>query len=421
MSSKLSVLISGASIAGPALAYWLIRAGCRVTVVERAPTLRSAGQGVDIRDSAREVVKQMGIFDTIRNKSSHEEGLRLVDGDNRMLASFGVDLESGNGDSPTSDVEILRGELAGILFDETKEDVSYIFGDMIQSLEETEGSTRVTFANGTPTTAYDLVVAADGMGSKTRELVFGKGSAQIKSLNSYVSYFSVPIGSTDSMWARVHWIPGGRNISVRPDNVGRTRAFMTVTAYDGADPRLVRFAKAAKEGISAQKALVQEMFQDGDWEVPRLLEGMHVSTDFYMQHVAQVRLERWSSGRVTVVGDAGYAPSPFTGMGTSLAFIGAYVLAGEISRQPHDVRAALESYERVLRPYVESVQKLPPGIPWLVNPQSKIGVRVLETFGWICGKVAGTWISAFFTKLGDFVPAGNLPFTLPEYEAFKNR
>ena len=97
-----------------------------------------------------------------------------------------------------------------------------------------------------------------------------------------------------------------------------------------------------------------------------------------MQEVAQVRLNRWSTGRVTVVGDAGYAPSPFTGMGTSIAFIGAYVLAGEISRQPNNIQAALESYERVLRPYVESIQKLPPGIPWIVNPQSKLGIRVLE-------------------------------------------
>ena len=106
---------------------------------------------------------------------------------------------------------------------------------------------------------------------------------------------------------------------------------------------------------------------------------MHESDDFYLQHVAQVRLDRWSSGRVTVVGDAGYAPSPFAGMGTSLAFIGAYVLAGEISRQPNDIPAALESYERVLRPYVESIQQLPPGVPWIALPQSTLGVRVFQT------------------------------------------
>lgn len=120
--SQLRVLISGASIAGPALAYWLVRAGCKVTVVERSPILRSAGQGVDVRDTAREVIKKMGIFDTMLAKSSHEEGFECVDKNNRPFARFGVDL-SGKGESATCDIEILRGELAGILFDITKNNV----------------------------------------------------------------------------------------------------------------------------------------------------------------------------------------------------------------------------------------------------------------------------------------------------------
>jgi len=370
--SKPHILISGASIAGPALAFWLARAGCKVTVVERAPALRSAGQGVDIRDSARDVIKRMGIFDKIREKSSHEEGIQAVDSNNRCYARSGVDT-SGNGNSITSDVEILRGELAGILYDVTKDDVSYIFGDMVESLEETQKKVHVKFANGMAESDFDLVVAADGIGSKIRGMTFGNGAYEVKSLNSYVSYFSIPRGDTDTMWSRVHWFKGGRNISVRPDNVGRTRAFLSFVAYKASDQRLVRFHKASKESISTQKALVQEIFQDADWETSRMLKGMHDSDDFYMQHIAQIRLNHWSRGRVAVLGDAAYAPSPFTGMGTSLAFIGAYVLAGEISQQPNNLPAALESYENVLRPYVESIQKLPPGIPWIVNPQSVLG------------------------------------------------
>ena len=333
-----------------------------MTVVERAPILRSAGQGVDVRDTARDVIKRMGIFDRMLEKSSHEEGIEVIDSNNRCFARFGVD-KSGKGDSFTSDMEILRGELAGILFDVTKDDVSYIFGDMVESMEESDKEVVVNFANGTPTTAFDLVVAADGLRSKTRGIAFGDGYSQVRSLNSYASYFSIPHSDTDTMWSRVHWVKGGRNMLMRPDNVGRTRAFLCVTAYEKSDERLVRLEKASKEGISAQKLLLQELFQDADWEVTRILKGMHESEDFYMQHIAQIQLKRWSSGRVTVVGDAGYAPSPFTGMGTSIAFIGAYVLAGEISRQPDDIPAALESYERVLRPYVERIQKLPPGIP----------------------------------------------------------
>jgi len=416
--SKPRILISGASVAGPALAYWLVRAGCRVTVVERAPSLRSAGQGLDVRDAARDVVKRMGIFDRLRDKSSHEEGLEFVDGNNHCFTRFGVD-ESGKGESFTCDIEILRGELAGILFDVTKDDVSYIFGDMVESLEESGKDVRVNFANGTPSAAFDLVVAADGIGSKIRGLAFGNGYSHVKSLNSYVTYFSIPRSDTDTMWSRAHWVKGGRVMVLRPDNVGLTRAFLILTAYEKSDERLARFEKASREGIPAQKALVQDLFQDADWETSRILKGMHESEDFYMQHVAQVRLNRWSSGRVTVVGDAGYAPSPFAGMGTSLAFIGAYVLAGEISRQPHNIPAALESYERVLRPYIEGVQNLPPGIPWLVNPQSTLGIKVFETFIRAAGVLSATGLVTLFAKLAAYLPIGGDSFKLPEYEAFR--
>jgi 2-polyprenyl-6-methoxyphenol hydroxylase-like FAD-dependent oxidoreductase len=179
-----------------------------VTIVERAPTLRNASQGVDVRDTARDVIKRMGIFDRVRDKNSQEEGLKIVDCNNRCFASFGVD-KSGKGDSITSDIEILRGELAGILFDVTKDDVSYVFGDMVESLEETDKEVGVNFANGTPTTAFDLVVAADGIGSKIRDMTFGNDSSHVKSLDSYVSYFSIPKGDTDTMWSRVHWVKGG--------------------------------------------------------------------------------------------------------------------------------------------------------------------------------------------------------------------
>ena len=417
--SKPRVLISGASVAGPALAYWLVRAGCQVTVVERAPSLRWAGQGIDIRDAARDVVKRMDIFQRIRDKSSHEEGIEIFNSSNRCIARFGVD-ESGKGESFTSDVEILRGELSRILFDVTKDDASYIFGEMVESLEETEKEVRVNYANGAPAASFDLVVAADGLGSKIRGMIFGKDSSHIRSLDSYVAYFSVSKTSEDSAWAKFRWFTKGRTVMIRPDNVGRMRAFLGVTAYDSLDERMARLAKVSMEGVSAQKALVQELFQDGDWEVPRLIEGLQESDDFYLQHIAQVRLDRWSSGRVTMLGDAGYCPSPFTGMGTSLAFIGAYVLAGEISQQLDNIPAALESYERVLQPYVQSIQKLPPGIPWLVNPQSATGVKALETFAWGIKLLSELGIGTLLSKLRGCLPAGKT-FELPDYEAFRSR
>lgn len=206
---------------------------------------------------------------------------------------------------------------------------------------------------------------------------------------------------------------------LRPDNVGLTRAFLLLSFYGMSDERLVRLEKTSKEGIPAQKALVQELSQDADWETSRILKGMHESEDFYMQHIAQVRLNRWSSSRVTVVGDTSYAPSPFAGMGTSIAFIGAYVLAGEISRQPNNIPAALEFYERVLRPYVESIQKLPPGIPWIVIPQSTLGIRVFETVVWSVGVLSATGLATLFSKLAAYLSIGGDSFKLPDYETFR--
>ncbi len=191
---------------------------------------------------------------------------------------------------------------------------------------------------------------------------------------------------------------------LRPDNVGQTRAFFSLTAYEKLDERLVRLQKASKEGIPAQKAVVQEFFQDADREISRILKGMHESEDFYMQEIGQVRLDRWSSGRATVVGDAGYAPSPYTGMGTSIALIGVYVLAGEISRQPNNISAALASYEYFLRPFVESVQKLPPGIPWIGHPQSKLGVRVLESVVRGASVFSATGIVSSFSRFTSIFP-----------------
>lgn len=180
--SELRVLVSGASVAGPALAYWLVRAGCKVTIVERAPSLRSAGQGIDVRDAARDVIKRMGIFDRIRDRSSHEEGMEYVDSSNRSYACFGVD-KSGEGNSMTSDIEILKGELAGVIFDITKDRVSYVFGDAVESLEENDEKVNVHFSNGTPTTAFDSAVAAGSIGLKLRDMALGDTSAQFRSLN----------------------------------------------------------------------------------------------------------------------------------------------------------------------------------------------------------------------------------------------
>lgn len=420
------ILVSGASVAGPALAYWLVKAGCKVTVIERSPTLRSAGQGIDVRDSARDVIRKMKIFDIMRERSSQEEGVRILNRSGNTLGAFKADLESGDAQSFSCDIEILRGELAGILYDVTKNDVEYIFGEYVKSLEETEKDVTVTFANGLPNKTFDLLVAADGIGSKIRSMITGRSySKDVKSLNSYVSYFSISTTAREDKWAEVTWREGGRSMCLRPDNVGRTRLFLTTVAYSPHDARLPRFAQACKSDISAQKALTRELFQDFGWEADRVMEGMEKSDDFYMQHIAQTRIEKWSShmGRVGLVGDAAASPPPFTGMGTSLAFIEAYILAGEISKQLDNLPAALISYEKILRPYVEDTQNLLPGIPWVLNPQSSWGLSILEGVARSFGFIVGTRVADVLSKVIDTIPKSwwGPEFKLPHYDAFEDK
>ncbi len=106
----MDILISGASVAGPTAAYWLAKAGHRVTVLERGDRLRTAGQNVDVRGPGREVLRRMGLEETILAQGTGEVGLRFVDDDGGALAEFPAGDDDSGG--ATAQVEILRGTLA---------------------------------------------------------------------------------------------------------------------------------------------------------------------------------------------------------------------------------------------------------------------------------------------------------------------
>ena len=370
--SNLRILITGAGIAGPTLAFWLARAGTRVTIVERAPALRAVGQNVDIRGAGLEVIRRMGLEDTIRQNTTNEEGVAFVDANNRIRAQFGID-HSGKGKSFTSDTEILRGTLANILYEGTKEKVEYIFGDYVKSVDETDHTVQVTFANSTPQREFDLLSAGDGLGSPTRALIFPDAqNSCIRSLNQWTSYFSIPHQESDGALARWYNAPGRRCIFTRPNGAGRTMVFLSIM---GASDKLHNHSKLSP---AEQKELMHELFADAGWEASRVLAGMDHTDDFYMSATAQVKLPSWSKGRMGVVGDAAYCPSPISGMGTSVAIVGAYVLAGEIAKWGDDYGRAFEGYERLMRPYVDKAQKLPPGAPAIANPETAWGISVLN-------------------------------------------
>ncbi len=359
-----TVLISGASIAGPALAFWLARYGFRPVIVERADALRLGGQNIDVQGAAREVVRRMGIEGDIRAATTGEQGLRFVDDHDVTQAEF----PAGKSDTDgfTKELEVLRGDLARILYDRTRDTTEYVFGNQITGLRDHGDRVTVSFAHGAERD-FDLVVAADGIRSRTRTLIVGD-EPRIRSLGLYGCYFTIPRGASDGAWARWYHAPGSRSILLRPDNVGTTRASLWFLS----PPRGYESSSVAE-----QKALIARIFADAGWESPRVLAGLADSEDVYFDAVSQVMAPRWSHGRAALVGDAAYCPAPVSGMGTSLSLVGAYVLAGELSRHSNH-RDAFAAYERLLRPYVALAQKLPPGVPWIAHPKSRLGVSLLH-------------------------------------------
>ncbi|KLO26113.1 FAD-dependent monooxygenase [Mycobacterium haemophilum] len=359
--SKPTVLISGAGIAGPALAFWLNRAGHRVVVLEIADGIRPGGQTVDLRGAGRAVVERMGLMDRMRERSLDQRGVAWVTADGRRHSEMPVEAFHGNG--MVSKLEILRGDLADVLYQATAADVEYRFGTRIMGLATANDASEnvvVTLSDGTAVRA-DLVVGADGPHSAVRRLAFGPEESFVKPLGGYNAWFTAPDTVGLDGWYLMYQAPGGLNVSMRPSH----------------DPAIAKAGLAFRSDpihydrsdLDAQRDLLAARFAGAGWQSDALVAAARAADDFYFDAFTQVHMNVWSAGRVTLVGDAGYCASPLSGMGTSLALVGAYVLAGElgpagsgtgINAEP--LAAALDRYQTVMRPYVDRCQKLPNGI-----------------------------------------------------------
>jgi len=379
---KRTILVSGASIAGPTLAFWLHRFGFDVTVIERADELRLGGQNIDVRKEAQQVVQLMGLEDKILQANTGELGVCFVNENNQIIGSF----PKGNSDFGTAELEILRGDLAKILYDATKDSVRYVFGDQIIDLEDQEDKVTVTFKNS-PQRSFDLVIAADGIRSTTRTLMFGNEPV-VKYIGVYCSYLTIPRIESDTKWAYWYNAPESRVINTRPDNEGTTRASFSFLSSDNGYEKL---------NLAEQKEILRQKFADAGWQASRILAALEESKDVYLDGISQVKAPRWTSGRCAMVGDAAYCPTPMTGMGTSLSIIGAYILAGELSRH-NDHKEAFTAYEKLLRPYVEEIQNHPPGVPWIAHPKTKFGIGLFNTVIRIASSKIAKKVSKLFTK-----------------------
>jgi 2-polyprenyl-6-methoxyphenol hydroxylase-like FAD-dependent oxidoreductase len=361
------VLISGASIAGPTLAFWLARHGFQPTVVERAPRLRDGGNGVDVRGQAVEVAERMGIMPRVRAAATDVIGTSFVDSANRIVAR--IDMQAIQRKYGSGEVEIMRGDLAAILHEATKDDVEYVFGDSIRTLEQDNRGVTVTFERG-GTRRFDLLIGADGLHSAVRRLVFGPEERFLRYLRHYFAFAAADPALGADRWMTIYNLPGKMAGVYRSGNHPGAKAYLMFRqpeplAYDRRDiEQHKRLLRQAYAGVSS-------------WQVPQLLASALADPELYFDPLSQVHMPSWSSGRVTLVGDAAHCASPVSGSGAMLGMIGAYRLAGELSAAHGDHRAAFPRYEEGHRPLIKRSQSnLFTG---LVAPKSRAGIWARNT------------------------------------------
>ena len=319
-----SILIVGCGVAGPTLATFLLLSPLpaqekpRITILERSASLRAQGQNIDIRGAGFTIIRKLGLENVIRSSMTEEEGARFVDTYNRVWASNPAD-KTGRTQTGTADIEILRGRLAEILYrrsqtvsDKVKNErgagIEYVFGEYLDELDQDGQKVHVRLAKSGESRDFDLVVAADGLQSRTRSMAWGQEGEKerVMNLGVYGGFFSMPKGKTDSLWRRWFHAPGRRAVMIRPSDIqnkDRSTVFMYVA--NDADERLREAAASGRRGIDDQKTLMKEYFQDAGWECERIIREMEATDDFYYDMIAQVRMNKWNKGRVVLLGDAG--------------------------------------------------------------------------------------------------------------------
>ncbi|WP_327654640.1 FAD-dependent monooxygenase [Streptomyces sp. NBC_00483] len=334
-----TVLISGAGVAGAALGHFLHRDGYDVTVVERAPGLRGSGYAVDFRGAAFDVLDELGILDEIRGHDTAMRGTVLVDADGAEMGRLPAETFAG-------ELEVPKPELTRILHRLTEPELAYVFDDSITTLAQHDDGVAVEFEHGAPRT-FDLVVGADGLFSKARRLAFGPHEEALRHLGMSGAGFTA-----DNILGLDH------------SGVLQTGDGTAIYAFSGADADQMSvslsFATDApaldRRPRSEQEEALKGAFAGAGWVAPELLKAMSAADDFYFSSSTQVHLDAWSTGRVVLVGDAGYCAAPTAGMGTSQALIGARTLARQLAAADGDHPTAFTAYEAELRPYVRENQ-----------------------------------------------------------------
>lgn len=358
----MQILISGAGIAGPTLAYWLKRHGFAPTLVERAPGLRSGGYVIDFWGLGYDIAEMMGLFPALSQVGYHMQEFRMVDGGNARVAGFGTrvfaELTGGRF------ITVGRSDLSRLIFEEVRRDCEVIFDDCIVKLEENAAGVDVTLERG-GTRRFDLVVGADGLQSGVRRLAFGPQERYEVRLGYMVAAFETAgYRPRDERVYVIHGAPG-RQVARFALHQDRT-LFLLMFAGD------IDLA----HDIGAQKALLKDQFKTVGWECPQILEALDACDDLYFDRISQIKIDRWSCGRVVLAGDAAACISLLGGQGSALAMTAAYVLAGELAVSQGRYAEAFQRYEQLLRPYLANKQKAAERFASAFVPRTPFGLWV---------------------------------------------
>lgn len=343
--SQLPVLVSGASFSGLATAFWMTRLGYQVTIIEVASGLRRGGTPVDIEGETIDILTRMGMLGAVRAKALPPRDFEFKDENDTTLG--GLSAASRPDDQDGARYEIHRDDLLDILFSAVDGSVELLFERSITQLVDGPDAVSVTFNDGSQR-EFALVFGCDGNRSNTRSLVFEDSDAASFFMGGYFYLRVVP---------ETGLLPESRSqiFSV----AGRTAM---LNGYD--DRTDIALAFRSDQEIdydfrdkAQQRRLIHEQFDGLGWKVPEMLAHVDSDGDFYFDRANQIRMKTWSKGRVALVGDAGYCPSPVAGLGGSMALIGAARLANALQRHPADHATAFREYEDGLRPFVQQVQE----------------------------------------------------------------
>jgi len=361
----MDVLISGAGIAGPALAFWLTKGGHNVTIVETASKIRDGGYVIDFWGIGFDIAEKMGVLPMILKKGYQVKEVRYIGPAGERSGGFTTDaIVKATGGRFTS---IKRSDISEILFRAVEPDVETIFGDSILRLEQDARRVGVEFRNNKPR-EFDLVFGCDGLHSNVRQLAFPGEERAGKFLGYYVAAFNAKAyPHRNELVYMMRSLPGKQvsRFSMRDDNTLFLFVFRSELLTGG-----------IPDQIGEQRRSLASIFKDAGWEIDDILTALDRTDELYFDQVSQIQLDRWHNGRSALVGDAAAAVSLLAGEGTGLAIAEAYTLAGELERSSGNHAEAFIAYHSRLGEFLRRKQRSAASFASFFAPKTDLGVTL---------------------------------------------